>query len=79
MKFNIFPKLEKTSSERKYIINKLMTDLLNKSDWTQVPDVPLTGPERAAWAQYRQQLRDIKTKLNDPNCDLDSIVIPQKP
>lgn len=31
--------------------------LLRASDWTQLPDVPL--PTKAAWATYRQALRDI--------------------
>jgi hypothetical protein len=33
--------------------------LLAASDWTQVADVPLTAEQRAAWAKYRQQLRDL--------------------
>ena len=32
--------------------------LLAASDWTQMPDSPLTDEQRAAWAQYRQALRD---------------------
>jgi hypothetical protein len=37
--------------------------LLESSDWTQLPDVP---PEtKTAWATYRQQLRDI-TAQADP-------------
>jgi len=31
--------------------------LLAQSDWTQLPDVPLTT--QAAWAAYRQALRDV--------------------
>jgi len=31
---------------------------LAASDWTQMPDSPLTDEQRAAWAAYRQQLRD---------------------
>lgn len=31
--------------------------LLWQSDWTQVPDVPLTAEQREAWAAYRQSLR----------------------
>ena len=33
------------------------------TDWTQLPDVPLAAQE--AWAEYRQQLRDI-TAQPDP-------------
>lgn len=31
---------------------------LADSDWTQTLDAPLTDEERAAWAEYRQALRD---------------------
>lgn len=31
--------------------------LLAESDWTQTFDAPLTDEQRAAWADYRQQLR----------------------
>ncbi len=37
--------------------------LLQESDWTQLPDVPLSTKE--VWAAYRQQLRDI-TNQADP-------------
>lgn len=33
--------------------------LLAESDWTQLPDSPLPDAGRAAWATYRQQLRDM--------------------
>ncbi len=38
--------------------------LIAKTDWTQLPDVPL--PTKEAWAAYRQQLRDI-TLQPDPH------------
>jgi len=34
--------------------NRLLAD----SDWTQTLDAPLTDEQRAAWATYRQALRD---------------------
>ena len=43
--------------------------LLNSSDWTQVPDSPLTDAKKQEWATYRQQLRDlpsITTNFNNP-------------
>ena len=36
--------------------------LLQESDWTQLPDVPLAT--KAAWATYRQALRDITLQPN---------------
>lgn len=32
-------------------------------DWTQVPDAPV---DRAAWAAYRQKLRDLPANTADP-------------
>jgi len=37
--------------------------LLNKSDWTQVADAPV---DQAAWAAYRQALRDITSQETFP-------------
>lgn len=39
--------------------------LLQQSDYTQLPDVPLSPVEKQEWATYRQQLRDI-TNQPDP-------------
>jgi len=36
---------------------------LTKSDWTQLPDVPI---DKEAWAIYRQALRDLPTSNDDP-------------
>jgi hypothetical protein len=33
--------------------------LLSNSDWTQMPDSPLTTTEKAEWTAYRQALRSI--------------------
>lgn len=44
-------------------VRNLRAKLLNSTDWTQLPDVPLTTKE--AWATYRQALRDI-TIQTDP-------------
>jgi hypothetical protein len=32
---------------------------LLSSDWTQIPDVPLTAEKIAAWKEYRQAMRDM--------------------
>ncbi|MDB4512138.1 phage tail assembly chaperone [Arenicella sp.] len=42
-------------------------DLLQKSDWTQVPDAPV---DQAAWATYRQALRDLPQNTEDPSAPL---------
>lgn len=38
--------------------------LLSKSDWTQVAGAPV---DQAAWATYRQALRDIPSQAGFPN------------
>lgn len=40
--------------------------LLNASDWTQLPNGPLTVERQAEWAAYRQQLRDITDQTGYP-------------
>lgn len=32
---------------------------LQQSDWTQVPDSPLSAEQRSEWQMYRQKLRDL--------------------
>lgn len=43
--------------------------LLNSSDWTQLPDVPMTDQQKTAWQTYRQALRDITDRANFPWLD----------
>lgn len=37
--------------------------MLQKTDWTQLPD---SGRDRRAWAAYRQSLRDLPANTTDP-------------
>ena len=39
---------------------------LKASDWTQMPDSPLSDSDKAAWATYRQQLRDLSAASGFP-------------
>lgn len=39
--------------------------LLRESDWTQMPDSPLTSEKKTEWATYRQSLRDLPTDVSD--------------
>jgi len=50
-------------------------DLLNKSDWTQVPDASV---DREAWAEYRQLLRDFPETITTIE-DLENPVWPTPP
>ena len=40
--------------------------LLQESDWTQIPNGPLTSAQQTAWATYRQELRDITSQSGYP-------------
>lgn len=41
-------------------------DLLKNCDWTQLADCPLSVEDKAAWASYRQALRDLPEECEDP-------------
>lgn len=43
----------------------IRNDALKATDWTQLPDADLTQAEKAAWAKYRQALRDLPEKYED--------------
>ena len=45
---------------------------LKATDWTQVEDAPIN---KAAWAQYRQELRDLPQSNKNPR----EIQLPTKP
>jgi hypothetical protein len=47
-------------------VKMLRSALLTASDWTQIPNNPLSSEKQTAWATYRQQLRDIPTQSGYP-------------
>jgi hypothetical protein len=47
-------------------ISEKRKKLLIDSDWTQLPNGPLTQQQQEAWAVYRQQLRDIPQQSGYP-------------
>ncbi len=51
---------------------------LAMSDWTQMPDAPLSKEQKAAWAQYRQELRDLTKVYADVQSPAD-VIPPTKP
>ena len=53
----------------------IRNDYLAQSDWSQMPDAPLNDKQKAAWATYRQELRDVPSQTDFP----DNIVWPVKP
>jgi hypothetical protein len=54
-------------------IKQQRNQALLQSDWTQLPDVPLET--KAAWATYRQELRDITEQPGFP----DNVIWPTPP
>jgi len=40
--------------------------LLYQTDWTQIPNNPLTIQQQTSWATYRQQLRDVSSQQGYP-------------
>jgi len=59
-----------------YRIRQKRNSLLKTSDWTQVPDGPLTDAKKAEWATYRQALRDLDI---DSYSSVKSVVWPTPP
>jgi len=47
-------------------VRETRTQLLRKTDFTQLPDSPLTEAQRAEVATYRQQLRDLTELSQSP-------------
>lgn len=47
----------------------LRGSLLKASDWTQLPDSPLSSDKKTEYQTYRQALRDITTHSNWPNLE----------
>lgn len=45
------------------MLRNMRNEALQACDWTQMPDAPV---DQAAWAAYRQQLRDLPANTVDP-------------
>jgi hypothetical protein len=57
MTFTFNPMFPDATNEQKWKQIKLWRNAeLARTDWTQLPDVPA---DKAAWATYRQALRDL--------------------
>ena len=60
------------------IIRNKRDGLLLESDWTQMPDSPLSDSKKAEWATYRQTLRDLPSAQSNIT-DLNNIIWPTEP
>ena len=53
---------------------------LLQSDWTQLPDSPLSDSKKTEWATYRQQLRDMMGSYTDSeNNTVENTTFPTQP
>lgn len=68
------PSEAELTEERWVTIRAERNAKLAASDWTQLPDSPISNVATQAWATYRQALRDI-TEQSDPF----SITWPEEP
>lgn len=66
------PSEEEVMAEQAAEIRAKRNGLLSTSDWTQMPDAPV---DQAAWATYRQALRDIPQQDGFPT----DVVWPTEP
>jgi hypothetical protein len=58
--------LEEASKDYWEILRGIRNYKLLECDWTQLPNAPLTPEQVDAWAQYRQELRDLPDLISDP-------------
>ena len=42
-------------------------NILSSTDWTQIPDAPLSDAQKQAWRDYRQLLRDLPATTDPAN------------
>ena len=66
------PEPQKTAEQLQAEVRATRNQLLFSSDWTQVIDAPV---DQAAWATYRQALRDISAQAGFPQ----TVVWPTQP
>jgi hypothetical protein len=52
---------------------------LKDTDWTQVPDSPLSDTKKAEWATWRQAMRDFPANVGSYNETDDYINFPDPP
>lgn len=54
------------TAEKASMVRADRNQRLSACDWTQLADAPLTNTSTAAWAAYRQALRDLSTQAGFP-------------
>ena len=69
------PAPEPTQEEKEQTGRNERNLRLTFTDWTQLPDAPLTAEQKAAYAVYRQALRDVPEQAGFP----EAIEWPEEP
>ena len=65
-----------TDAQKRTLIDyHVMNKLLDESNWTQLPDAPLTQAQKAEWQLYREALQVIEFTYPNP----DDTVFPDAP
>lgn len=49
--------------------------MLQESDWSMLPDVPMSTGDKTAWIEYRRSLREIRLQPGFP----ENIIWPARP
>lgn len=65
-------------NETMFAVRVQRNSALTSSDWTQMPDTPLSTEQQVAWQNYRQQLRDLPSNYPDAT-SIDDITFPTPP
>jgi hypothetical protein len=64
----------RTTETQLELIRNTRNFLLAQSDWTMLPDIPMSSDKKAEWVAYRQELRNVTLQP-----DLFNIVWPTPP
>ncbi len=64
--YQVFDFVTKSYSNNVPMLLNYRNSLLQSSDWTQLPNNPLSPEKQSEWAVYRQQLRDVTSQPNYP-------------
>ena len=68
------------SGYNSYKIREVRNQILKETDWTQVPDSPLSDQKKQEWKEYRQKLRDLLTDYDDKeDATVDKVSFPTVP
>lgn len=72
----VYSPKQDTAEEVQFKIRKRRNALLSACDYTQMPDYPTSN--KAEWATYRQQLRDLPSHYQNET-DFANVVFPNPP